>query len=226
MGVKAVPDWISGYNRKWLITDVIAGLTVAAILVPEGMAYAQVAGVAAEVAFYTIPPALVLYALFGSSRQLVVATSGAIAVLSATIVGSIVEGSSEEYIAYSAALAMFAGVIAVLCGVLKLGRIAQFFSESVLTGFVFGLALVISIKQVPKIIGIESTEGNFFERLWDILRHLGDADRASVVVGVNAGDLVTLVAVGALLIVVSALASYLPARRATRVDPMIALRNQ
>ncbi|MDC3402424.1 SulP family inorganic anion transporter [bacterium] len=185
MGVKAVPDWISGYNRKWLITDVIAGLTVAAILVPEGMAYAQVAGVAAEVAFYTIPPALVLYALFGSSRQLVVATSGAIAVLSATIVGSIVEGSSEEYIAYSAALAMFAGVIAVLCGVLKLGRIAQFFSESVLTGFVFGLALVISIKQVPKIIGIESTEGNFFERLWDILRHLGDADRASVVVGVS-----------------------------------------
>ena len=75
--MRVVPEWISGYQRKWLPTDVIAGLTVAAILVPEGMAYAQVAGVAAEVAFYTIPPALVLYALFGSSRQLVVATSGA-----------------------------------------------------------------------------------------------------------------------------------------------------
>ena len=80
---------------------------------------------------------------------------------------------------------MFAGVIAVLCGLLRLGRIAQFFSESVLTGFVFGLALVISIKQVPKILGIGSSEGNFFERLWDILRHFGDADRASVVVGVS-----------------------------------------
>ena len=87
MGVKIIPEWISSYNRGWLSTDLIAGLTVAAILVPEGMAYAQVAGVAAEVAFYTIPPALVLYALFGSSRQIVVATSGAIAVLSATIVG-------------------------------------------------------------------------------------------------------------------------------------------
>ena len=185
MGLKVVPEWIPGYKHKWLPADVIAGLTVAAILVPEGMAYAQVAGVAAEVAFYTIPPALVLYALFGSSRQLVVATSGAIAVLSASIVGSIVDGGSDEYVAYSAALAMFAGVIAILCGVLKLGRIAQFFSESVLTGFVFGLALVISIKQVPKILGIESSDGNFFERLWDILRHLGDADRASVVVGVS-----------------------------------------
>ena len=145
MALKAVPGWIAGYDRRWLTADVIAGLTVAAILVPEGMAYAQVAGVAAEVAFYAIPPALVLYALFGSSRQLVVATSGAIAVLSASIVGSMVDGGSEEYVAYSAALAMFAGVIAVLCGLLKLGRIAQFFSESVLTGFVFGLALVISI---------------------------------------------------------------------------------
>ncbi len=92
MALKALPDWIAGYDRRWLTADVIAGLTVAAILVPEGMAYAQVAGVAAEVAFYTIPPALVLYALFGSSRQLVVATSGAIAVLSASIVGSIVDG--------------------------------------------------------------------------------------------------------------------------------------
>jgi len=208
-----VPEWISGYKRKWLPTDVIAGLTVAAILVPEGMAYAQVAGVAAEVAFYTIPPALVLYALFGSSRQLVVATSGAIAVLSATIVGSIVEGSSEEYAAYAAALAMFTGVIAVLCGVLKLGRIAQFFSESVLTGFVFGLALVISIKQVPKILGIESTEGNFFERLWDILRHLGDADRASVIVGVS-----TIVA----MVLIERFADKIPAALVVLVGGIIA----
>ena len=141
-----------------MTADVIAGLTVAAILVPEGMAYAQVAGVAAEIALYTIPPALILCALYGWSRQLVVATSGAIAVLSATIVGSIVKGGTQEYVAYSAALALFAGVISLLCGVLKLGLIAQFFSESV--------------------------EGNFLERLWDILRHLGDADRTSVVLGV------------------------------------------
>jgi MFS superfamily sulfate permease-like transporter len=88
---------------------------------------------------------------------------------------------------------MFAGVIAILCGIFRLGRIAQFFSESVLTGFVFGLALVISIKQVPKILGIESSEGNFFERLWDIVRNLGDADVASVVVGVGSIAIMLLI---------------------------------
>lgn len=179
-----VPDWLGSYERQWLPADFIAGLTVAALVVPEGMAYAQLAGVPAEAAFYAAPIGLVLYAFFGSSRQLVVAVSGAIAVLSASIVGRMAEAGSEEFIALTAALAIAAGMVSVAAGWLKLGRIAQFFSESVLTGFIFGLALVIMIKQVPKMMGIESEEGNFFERLWHILRDLGDAHGASVIVGI------------------------------------------
>jgi SulP family sulfate permease len=180
-----VPTWVKDYERSCAPLDLVAGLTVAALLVPEGMAYAQLAGVPPETAFYAAPIGLFLYALFGSSRQLVVAVSGAVAVLSASTVGEIAEPGSEEFIALTAALAMVAGAISLIAGLAKMGRLAQFFSESVLTGFIFGLALVIAVKQVPKLIGIEGEEGNFFERLWDIVINLDDAHGPTVVVGLS-----------------------------------------
>jgi MFS superfamily sulfate permease-like transporter len=141
--------WLPQYQSEWLRLDFIAGLTIMALLVPEGMAYAQLAGMPPQAAFYAAPIGLVLYAIFGTSRQLVVAVSSAVAVMSASIVGGLVPADSAEFIAMTAALAILAGIVAVLAGLLRLGRIAQFFSESVLTGFVSGLALVIMIKQVP-----------------------------------------------------------------------------
>ena len=182
---RLIPAWIPGYQRSWLTADVIAGLTVAALVVPEGMAYAQLAGVPAETAFYAAPAGLILYALLGTSRQLVVAVSGAVSVMSATIVGQMADGGSEEFIALTAALAIAAGLISVAAGFLKLGRIAQFFSESVLTGFIFGLALVIAVKQLPKMFGLEGEEGNFFERLWQVIVDFGDANSTSVVIGLG-----------------------------------------
>lgn len=187
-----VPTWVSEYRRSWLPTDIVAGLTVAALVVPEGIAYAQLAGVPPETAFYAAPIGLVLYALLGSSRQLVVAVSGAVSVLSATIVGQMADGGSEEFIALTAALAIATGLISMAAGLLKLGRIAQFFSESVLTGFIFGLALVIAVKQLPKMLGLEAEEGSFFERLWDVVRHLGDVNGTSALIGV--GTLLVMVA--------------------------------
>ena len=124
--------WLPTYDKAWLRPDIIAGLTIMALLVPEGMAYAQLAGVPPETAFYAAPAGLILYALFGTSRQLVVAVSSAIAVMSASIVGGLGPANSEEFIALTAALAVLAGVVAILAGLLRLGRIAQFFSESVL----------------------------------------------------------------------------------------------
>ena len=81
-------QWLPNYNRTWLRPDIIAGLTIMALLVPEGMAYAQLAGVPPETAFYAAPAGLILYAIFGTSRQLVVAVSAAVAVMSASIVAS------------------------------------------------------------------------------------------------------------------------------------------
>jgi high affinity sulfate transporter 1 len=175
--------WLPQYNRSWLRPDVIAGLTVVALLVPEGMAYAELAGLPPETAFYAAPAGLILYAIFGTSRQLVVAVSATIAVMSAATVSGLAPPDSMEFIMLSAALAMLAGLISVVAGLLRFGRIAQFFSESVLTGFVFGLALVIAIKQVPKLFGLEAVEGNFFERVIDITIHLPETHLLTLLIG-------------------------------------------
>ncbi|MFP2924370.1 SulP family inorganic anion transporter [Pyxidicoccus sp. 3LG] len=184
-------SWMRAWHPRWLKRDLLAALTVTALLIPEGMAYAELAGVPPQTAFYAAPAALVLYALLGSSRQLIVAVSATVAVLSASTVGALAPAGSVRFIALTAALAMLAGVISILAGVLKLGRLSQFFSESVLTGFVFGLALVIAIKQVPKLVGVEGGDGNFFQRLWHLVTQLPQSHVLTLALGM--GSLVLLV---------------------------------
>ena len=176
--------WLSQYDRLWLRTDLIAGLTIVALLIPEGMAYAQIAGVPPQAAFYAAPIGLLLFAIFGSSRQLVVAVSAAIATMSFATVSLIVQPNTTEFIIITAALALLSGVICIIAGLLKLGRVAQFFSESVMVGFITGLALVIAVKQLPKIMGIEGGSGNFWERLYDVIIHLGETHLMTLIVGV------------------------------------------
>ena len=126
----------------------------------------------ANAAFYTAPVALLLYAFLGSSRQLVVTVSSAVAITSAATISELAAQGTAEYVALTAALALFAGLISMVAGVLRLGRIARLFSTSVLLGFVFGLALVITVKQIAKLLGIELTETEFFERVWQIIQEL------------------------------------------------------
>ncbi len=175
--------WLGEYDSGWLRADLIAGLTIMALLVPEGMAYAELAGVGPEAAFYAAPIGLLLYAVFGTSRQLVVAVSSAIAVMSASIVGQVGAADAAEFAALTALLAILAGVVGVLAGLLKLGRIARFFSGSVLAGFVSGLALVIIVKQLPKVVGLEGGEGNVWERLWHLLGDLGETEAVTLFIG-------------------------------------------
>ena len=176
-------SWVPGYERGWLRLDVIAGLTVCAILVPEGMAYAQLAGMPPETAFYAAPIALLAYAVLGSSRQLVVAVSSAIAIMSAATISGLAPAGSVEYAALTAALAILAGLLSMAAGFLKLGRIAQFFSESVLLGFVFGLALLITIKQIPKLLGIEASGDDAIALLRAIVPLLPETDGLTLAVG-------------------------------------------
>jgi sulfate permease, SulP family len=181
--VLPILGWLPSYVRGWFGHDLVAGIVIVCLLVPEGMAYAQIAGMPPETAFYVAPPALLLYALFASSMRLVVVVSATQAALSASAISPLATPGTAEWAALTAALAMLVGLITIAAGLFRLGKIAQFFSPSVLTGFVTGLALVIAIKQVPKILGIESGEGDFFERLWDILIHLGDVHGATLVIG-------------------------------------------
>ncbi len=177
-------DWLPLYQRSWLRLDLIAGLTVVALIVPEGMAYAQIAGMPPQAAFYCAPIALLAFAIFGSSRQLVVGASAAIATMSFATVSLIARPNSAEFVSLTVGLALLAGLFSVLAGVLKLGRIAQFFSESVMVGFISGLALVIMVKQLPKILGIAGGSGNFWERLYSIVIRLPETQVPTLIVGV------------------------------------------
>ena len=129
----------------------------------------SLAGVPPETAFYAAPIGLLAYAALGNSRQLVVAVSSAIAIMSGATISLIAPGGSPEFLALTAALALLAGFVSIAAGLLKLGRIAQFFSESVLLGFVFGLALLITIKQIPKLLGIEAEGETAVQLVIDIL---------------------------------------------------------
>ncbi|MDV7355500.1 SulP family inorganic anion transporter [Rhodococcus oxybenzonivorans] len=171
------------YRKGWVRPDVLAGLTVWAVLVPEALAYATIAGVPPVVGLYAAVPALILYAAAGSSRHLVVGPMSATAALSAAIVAPVAAADGGKYAALSAVLAIATGVAGLLAALLRLGFIASFISEPVLKGFIVGLALTIIIGQVPAIFGIEKTTGNFFEQTWGVIAHLGDTDWGTLVVG-------------------------------------------
>ncbi|MBF6416141.1 SulP family inorganic anion transporter [Nocardia cyriacigeorgica] len=171
------------YRRGWLRADVLAGLTVWAVLVPEALAYASIAGVPPVVGLYAAIPALVLYALAGSSRHLVVGPMSATAALSAAIITPLAGSDGARFVALSTALAIATGIVGLIAGLIRLGFIAAFISEPVLKGFIVGLALTIIIGQVPKLFGIEKEPGNFFEQAWGVIRHLGDTHWRTLLIG-------------------------------------------
>ena len=173
-----------GYDRSWVRGDVVAGLTVWAVLVPEALAYASIAGVSPVVGLYAAPAALVLYAAFGSSRHLVTGPMAATAALSAAAVGDLVSGSGDEFLQLTVTLALVVGIVALVAGLLRLGFLASFISEPVLKGFIIGLALTIIAGQLPKLFGVAKGEGNFFEQLRDLATSLDGTSGLTLLVGV------------------------------------------
>ncbi|MFC4125314.1 SulP family inorganic anion transporter [Nocardia rhizosphaerae] len=182
----AVPifESLRGYQRGWIRPDVLAGLTVWAVLVPEGLAYASIAGVPPVVGLYAAVPSLVLYALAGSSRHLIVAPMSATAALSAAIIAPLAGADGGKYLALSTALAVATGIAGLVAGLIRLGFAASFISEPVLKGFIVGLALTIIIGQVPKLLGVDKHEGDFFDQAWGVLGELGDAHWRTLLIGV------------------------------------------
>ena len=138
-----------------------------AVLVPEALAYATIAGVSPVVGLYAALGALLLYAAFGSSRHLVVGPMSATAALSATAVAD-VASNGDDFAALSATLAIMTGVVALVAGLVRLGFFSNFISEPVLKGFIIGMALTIIVGQLPKLVGVSGGEGDSFERLWDL----------------------------------------------------------
>lgn len=174
-----------GHRPASVRRDVVAGLTVWAVLVPESLAYATIAGVPPVVGLYAAVPALLLYALLGSSRHLVVASMSATAALSASVVAVYARAGTADYLSLTATLAIVTGILGLIAGLAGLGFLASFISEPVLKGFIVGLALTIIAGQLPKLFGVPKGRGNFFEQIADLLRHLPDANTATVAVGLT-----------------------------------------
>src|ERR1700722_2301136 len=183
---------LRGYRRDWLRGDALAGLTVWAVLVPEALAYASIAGVSPVVGLYAAPAALIFYAAFGSSKHLVTGPMAASAALSAATVGDYATGGSAQFVAMTAALAITVGIAATLAGLLRLGFLANFISEPVLKGFIVGLALTIIVGQLPKLFGVPAGSGDFFQKLWDLLGELDETSALTLLIGVISLALVVL----------------------------------
>jgi SulP family sulfate permease len=177
--------WLPAYDRSLLRFDVIAGATVWGLLVPEMIAYAGLAGLPPQAGLYTLLATLAAYAIFGTSRHVVAAGTSAAAVLLASTVGEVAV-NHDDYLANAAALVLFVGGLFLLAGVCRLGFIAQFLSRPVVEGFIFGLAIFVTVKQLPKLLGIQGGSGDTIRQFGHLLRHLGDTSGATLAVGAAA----------------------------------------
>ena len=178
-----IVGWLPGYRRDWLLPDILAGLAVWAVMVPEGMAYAGIVGVPPIMGLYTLVPPLFAYALLGTSRLLVVGPDTATGLISALTVGAIATQGTADFNTLTSTLAVLIGIFFLLFGALRMGWVAAFIPTPVMRGFIEGLVCVTIIGQVPHLLGIEATSGNFFAKLWFVLQHLLDAPLAPVLTG-------------------------------------------
>jgi high affinity sulfate transporter 1 len=179
-------DWIPAYQREWLLPDVLAGVALWAVMVPEGMAYAGIVGVPPIMGLYTIVPALVAYALLGTSRQLVVGPDTATGLISAVTVGALATQGSVEFNSLTSTLAVLIGIFFLCFGLIRMGWVASFIPAPVMRGFIEGLVYVTIIGQVPHLLGISGASGNFFAKLWNVLQHLPDVSLAPALTGILA----------------------------------------
>jgi len=182
--------WLPGYRTAWLGPDVLAGLTVWALVVPESMAYAAIAGVPVQYGLYTVPLAVVGYALFGTSKRLFVGPSSTVAALSAATVAPLAVASSDHFVALTAVLALLVGGLYVLAGLLRMGFIARFFAKPVLEGFILGLGIYMVVGQIYKVVGAPKPSGTTLQALWADLTSISEWNWTTVAVG--AASLVVL----------------------------------
>jgi SulP family sulfate permease len=178
-------DWIIGYRREWLRSDVLAGLITAAVVIPKAMAYATIAGLPVQVGLYTALVPMVIYAVLGSSRPLSVSTTTTMAILAAAALGEVTSGSDPaSLMSASATLTLLVGLMLVGASILRLGFVANFISEPVLIGFKAGIALVIVVDQVPKLLGIHFAKGAFVHNLLGIAQAIPETSLPTLAIGV------------------------------------------
>jgi high affinity sulfate transporter 1 len=181
------------YQASWLTSDLLAGVSVAAIQVPTAIAYAVLAGFSPETGLYASVLPLVAYALLGSSRQLIVGPDSATCAMVAATLLPLAGGDPQRYADYSVVLALLVGGFAVLGGLARAGFIADFLARPILTGFLNGIGLSIIAGQSGKLLGITLQSTDFLGQLWEVVSRLSETHALSAALGV--GLIVVLIAV-------------------------------
>jgi high affinity sulfate transporter 1 len=167
-------DAASRYDRSWLGGDLVAGVVLAALLVPQGMAYAQLAGLPQVTGLYATVAALVAYALAGPSPTLMLGPDSSLAPLIAAAVLPLAAGDPEKAIALAALLAVLVGLVGIVAGIVRLGAITELLSKPVRIGYLHGLAIVILVGQLPVLFGFDVEADSTFGELEAFGRAVGD----------------------------------------------------
>ncbi len=177
-------SWLARYERPWLRADVVAGLTTAAVVIPKAMAYATIAGLPVQIGLYTALVPMAVYAALGTSRPLSVSTTTTLGILCAAALAEAVPGAEPAALATATAtLALLTGAILLLARVFRLGFVANFISEPVLTGFKAGIGLVIVLDQAPKILGVHYDKVGWIRDVGSLVRHLPESSTPTLLVG-------------------------------------------
>jgi high affinity sulfate transporter 1 len=176
--------WLRTYPREWLRPDVVAGLITAAVVIPKAMAYATIAGLPVAAGLYTVLVPMVIYAILGTSRPLSVSTTTTIAILTGAELSQVAAGGDPATLAAAAAtLTLLVGATLVLASAFRLGFIANFISDPVLTGFKAGIGLVIVVDQLPKLLGVHIEKVGFVRDLVTLGRHVPETSLVTLAVG-------------------------------------------
>jgi len=160
------------YQASWWRPDILAAMSLWAVLIPQAMAYAQLVGVPAVYGLYTAFAAMIGYALFGTSRVLNQGPESAVAIVTAATLMPLVGGDGDRYILFASALAIMVGIFAIMGGLARLGFITRYISRPILTGYIVGSAWLIVLSQLPALFGITVDEGNYYTALGSIARNL------------------------------------------------------
>jgi sulfate permease, SulP family len=175
--------WIRSYDRRWLKSDLIAGLAVAALIVPKNLGYAGIAGIPLQNGLYAAAAGAILYAVFGTSRQISTGPSSGLAAVAASAAVAAGVSGAQSSASLVAMITLVSGCLFLLLAVFKMGWIAQFLSRAVVTGFLFGAAIDVVIGELPKLTGTGVTGSNPLQELWSWLGTLGDVHGSTLVVG-------------------------------------------
>jgi high affinity sulfate transporter 1 len=178
--------WLRAYQPKWLRADLIAGVTLAAYLMPAGLADASLANLPPEAGLYACLFSGLVFWLFCSSRHTAITVTSAISVLVGASLGDLAGGDPSRFWALASCTALIVGGLSFIAWLAKAGVIVNFISESVLVGFKCGIALFIATTQLPKLFGFKGSHGDFWERSGYFFSHLGDTNSASLLLGVSA----------------------------------------